>query len=191
MNKALPLLLAVPGALAPFLFFVHRISPLDTLTPGWIWGREFALVGAPFFLAVPIAAWQARRLVAGRLSAPEVACAYALATAAMLSTLVFTILPFLKESGPDPAEVLAYMFPCWLLVAVNALLLARNLRQYLAPETPAEMFLLGAYLPNAVLCLTAFALGEWKHIGAGTPVTIVACIGYVVSIALALRRPKA
>ena len=181
------LLLALPGLAAPFLSFVDNESPLDTMLPGWLWGRAFSLLGAPFFLAIPIALWQARTLFAGRPSHLEIVTIYVLSTSAMISVLAFTILRLTEGIMPTLLEALAMFVLCWTLIIANILLLARNVSRHIGHEASAEIFLLGSYLPNAVLCLIGFGWDRWSHLQAGAWVVLTACIAYFVAIALALR----
>ena len=181
------LLLAVPGVLALFLPFTRGWSPLDLVRPI---GKflHASLVAGPAFLAVPIAVWQARRLFSSRLSAVEVALAYTLSAAAMVSVLTKITemvgdLPKIRWS--DFLGLLAIAL-CLGLVGANALLLVRNLRRRLPREAAAEVFLLCGYLPNAVFCLVLIGFDPELGLELGGYVVLTACIAYLVTIILLL-----
>lgn len=189
------LLLALPGMAALFLPFVASVSPLDTIRDLLRWGviREYALLGAPFFLAIPIAIWQARRLFASRFSCLEIAGAYALSTAAVISVLWFVALA-LVQHGLETfrhIEAISLIGACSILLVTNAALLGRCHTKQVTPETAAEVFLLSGYLPNAVFCLIGFGWERWSRLEIGAWIAAVACIAYVVTIAQALRSEDA
>ena len=182
--NAVALLLAISGAAAPFLPFTYDYSPLDTVLPG---GRHFALLGAPFFLAIPIVIWQARRLIGARISRFESAAAYALSAGAMLSVLWF-IVSFLMSQGLETlrqADSAVTIGVCLALAGANTLLLARNLASACNQKSATEIFLLGGYLPNAAFCLIGFGWNSITNLQIGALVVLIACIGYLCSIILA------
>lgn len=182
------LLLALPGLAVPFLPFTYDVSPLQTILPGRWWGNV-TLLGAPFFLAIPIAIWQARRLFASRLTSFEIVAAYVLSAGAMISVLWFIGI-LLSDEGFNTfrkVEPTVSIFACWLLVVANVALLWRNRFKPIAPEARAEVFLLGGYLPNAIFCLLAFGWGDWSRLQSGAWTAAIACVAYVVSIVLVLR----
>ncbi len=178
-ERVAALVLALPGVVAPFLSFTYHISPLKTIVEfgsGRLW-----VLGAPFFLAMPIAAWQVRRCAVGRLSPIEIALAYFFATAAMLPVLVGTAIA-LSDSELPPL-VLVVLAGLGGVVGANVLLLVRNLVRRVPNQVTAEVFLLGGYMPNAVLCLLGLA-HDWN---VGAYVVLIACIAYLLTIILRLR----
>lgn len=89
------LLLSLLGTAALFLSFAGDVSPWKASRGLWGWwgppswtGWEVAMLGIPFLLSIPILIWQARRLIVDRLTIGEIAAAYVVSTAAMLSTAV-------------------------------------------------------------------------------------------------------
>lgn len=176
-QRVAALLLAVPGVMALFLPFTSGVSPYEGVRFS---GSFFnlALLAAPAFLAVPIAVWHARRLYSNRLSAFEVALAYTLSAAAMVSVLTAIVLSLPKILSSWGLLAIAL---CLGLGGANALLLVGNLRRRLPREAAAEVFLLGGYLPTAVFCLVALGLDE-----IGSYVVLTACIAYLVTIILLL-----
>ena len=176
-QRVAALLLAVPGVMALFLPFTNGVSPYG----GVHFSGSFfnvALLAAPAFLAVPIAVWQARRLFSSRLSAFEVALAYTLPAAAMVSVLTAIVLE------PKPAWLAVPL--CLGLGGANALLLVRNLRRRLPREATAEVFLLGGYLPTAVFWLVMIGFDPVFGLELGGYVVLTACIAYLVTIILLL-----
>lgn len=189
------LLLALPGLVAPFLSFTYFVSPMDTIRLAWFSRGDEAwilwilgVLGAPFFLSIPIATWQARRLFGGRLSAREVAAAYVLSIAAMISTLPFASSILLDAKAFSASGVLAPIIFWALFILANVALLWHTRAKHMASETSAEVFLLGAYLPNAVFCLIGFGGNDsWAFLQIGAWVALIASLGYLISIALTLR----
>lgn len=183
------LLLALPGVVALFLPFTQDTSPLDEILS---FGQffNFSQLAAPAFLAIPIVAWQTRRLFVQRLSVSEITAAYVLSTGAIVSVLAFTVL-LLKDEPDMPGFGAAAIGLCWALVVANALVLMRNLAKGVTREAAAEVFLLGGYLPNAVFCLILFGRGQWSRLEIGALFVLIACVGYVASIVLALRSEDA
>jgi hypothetical protein len=183
------LLLALPGVVVLFLPFTENRSPLDALHEG-----SFALLGAPFFLAIPIVIWQARKLIGRRVSSIEVAAAYVLSVGSMLSVLVFAALLSLglKASDVDDLQgfltTLAILGPPFLFALTNVLVL-RNLGKRMTRDCGVEIFIIGAYFPNAIFCLVEFSTGIF-HLDVGGHLAFVACVAYVITIVLTLWSSK-
>lgn len=171
------LLLAVIGTAALFLPFAWSESLWDAVSR-YSWFGEMFLLGAPFLLSIPTLAWQARRLAVDRLSSVEVAAAYLLSAAAMLSTIGVVALPLMGSGKLQEGEVI------WITVTVaaavpNVLQLVRNSRAGVSRANAAEAFLLGGYIPNAILCLAGF-----DRLQLGAYLIAVVSIGYVAAIVL-------
>lgn len=110
------LLLSLLGTAALFLPFTYGVSPWDAVREPWrtlkgefYWGF---LLGAPFFLSVPILGWQVRRLFVERLSIAEIAVAYGKALGVALSLMVAAATrSFLRSvSGELPCAILFAQF---------------------------------------------------------------------------------
>ena len=110
---------------------------------------------------------------------------------------LFTVGVFLEPN--EDAErwlKLLYWFAgfllCWSLATCNAALLARNLKRRVARDVTAEIFLLGGYLPNAVLALFLFGFPDvmsgWDI---GAYVVLATCIAYAARGVVLLRSWKA
>ena len=190
-RRVFVLLLAAIGTAALFFPFAANVSPWDAAvreisdTRRW-WQLPVLLLVAPFFLSIPILAWQIRGWVAGRLSRTEIAAFHFLSTAAMTATMlsmlaiVFDELKVRGEAelfGPLGAAVAA----CAAATLANALLLVRNRRAAGSPEAAAEAFLLGGYLPNGVFCLI-LCFNEGLQVGAY--MILAVSIGYAAAIVL-------
>ncbi len=187
-ERVAALVLALPGVVALFLPFTVGVSPLIAVVK-LDFSSPFMLLAAPAFLAVPIAAWQARRCAGGRLSVIEIGLAYSLATAAMLAVLVDTGIGLSESSLPELGlSGLALLAGCWGFAGANVLLLARNLVRRVPNEVTAEVFLLGGYLPNAVFCLIGFFPRGWfSGWDVGAYVVLIACVAYLLTIIFLLR----
>ena len=164
---------AALGIIALVLPFASNISPLDVVR--WLWGNQvLILLAAPAFLSIPIAAWQLRRLGSSLPTRPEIALAYLLSIGAMLATLKLWLNVGLPWESP--------FFENLALIACNAALLARNIKRHVARQVTAEMFLLGGYLPGAIIALVGF-FPDWDI---GAYVVLAASIGYVAKMAVLL-----
>ncbi len=180
--------LALPGVVPAFRLLFEGYSPFCR----WdlLWTCIIVLLPAPAFLALPIAAWQVRRLMGSRVSSLEVALAYALSAAAMLAPLL-TILLMLAEPGVVTNFWrrifwwVVMLGPLCGLGGANVLLLVRNLRKRVPREVAAESFLLSSYFPFTILDLIFF----WPPI---QPLSIsvlilVASVAYLLTIVFLLR----
>jgi hypothetical protein len=189
-TRVAALLLALPGLAVPFLPFCDNRSPLQVLNEG-----SLALLGGPFFLAIPIVIWQARKLIGRRVSSIEIVAAYVLSVGAMLSGVVSAGLSMvdLKPSNFDGLKDvligMAILGSPFIFGLANVLLLARNIARRVSREFRAEIFLLGGYVPNAVFCLLMFGTGFF-HLDIGGKVAVVACIAYMITIVLTLCSSK-
>lgn len=181
------LLLSLVGTAALFLPGAYDGSPWLVLTrcPSLFLPCWFALFTAPFFLVVPIVAWQMRKLLANQLSAIELTAAYVLSAAATLSVLAFTVIPLI-EAKTSLSAWLLFASPPWIMATANFLLLWRNLKNRVGREATAESFLLGGYLPNAFFCVISFGLERKLQVG-GYLIALVS-LGYLAAIGLLSRR---
>jgi hypothetical protein len=192
---------AALGVLALVLPFRYGDSPLKVLWGAWhgnIFVLPYAGLAAAGLLAVPIAAWQLQRLSSSPPWNFQIALAYIFSTSAMLPALGLSawvaVVAFLEPNADARWWfVTLYWFvvllSCWSLAACNALLLARNLKRRVARDVTAEVFLLGGYLPNAVLAFCVFpgVLDGWSI---GAYVVLATCIAYAAKGAALLRSLK-
>jgi cation transport ATPase len=195
------LLFSLVGTAALFLPFSSGVSPFDVvagqLLKGDFFGKWFLLhLAIPFFLSIPILIWQARRLFVDHVTKGEIATAYALSTAPMLSTAVSlgiqTFYLVWEPSKSGNGYMITALVVSWLLLIANVLLLMRNRRARLSREATAEVFLLGGYLPNAIFCLVAFYPEGWfSGWGIGAYLIAVVSIGYLAAIVLLSRHKPA
>jgi hypothetical protein len=149
------------GIAALFLPFTSGISPLDALQLSFdLEGDGFFLfsIAAPTLLALPIAVWQVRRVLARAPCRLEIALAYGLSTLAMLPVVTTSAL-MLFGAGPGlQATSVAALVVEWCAVVANLVLLAKNRRsRRLSPGSVAEVYLLLGYVPNALYGLVFFS----------------------------------
>ena len=195
-NRILPLLLSIPGVVALFLPFIAIpmifgmwYPPLVELLvasakPMFGLGTAFF---APLFLSIPILIWQARRLLVPRVRASEVVLAYTLSGAAMLLTLIGTVV-LLNEYKKSPLEAWVVIVPCWLLLGGNISLLARNLKLHIDRGLSAEVLLMGSYIAAAIISVISELLEGLRYSLVGWWLTVIACISYVFLIVRLLRK---
>ena len=189
------LLVSLLGVAALFLPLTTASFVFSKFPSAWdvvkVFSGEFILIMAPLFLVVPIVAWEVRRLVADQLKTGEVAAAYGISTAAMLPVL--GVLTAIVNENDAFSQVLIFVLAfCVALVGANLLLLIRNRRAGLSREATAEAFLLGGYLPNAILSLAiGLLVGGLSELYVGAYLIAVVCIGYVAAIVLLSREKPA
>lgn len=176
-------LLAVAALFLPFTF---DVSPWAVVKGGHV-PNGFILLAAPFFLAVAIVAWEVRRVVKDRLTSGEIAVAYGLSIAAMLSVLGFVIL-LVKPEAVTYADIVIPTILWSMLAGANMLLLMRNRRAGLSREAIGEAFMLGGYLLNAIFNLMLWSLDGWfSNLNIGAYLIAVVCVGYATAIFLISR----
>jgi len=185
------------GILCLVLPFTAGISPLEGLILAFdLEGDTLTLISitAPPLLAVPIAAWEIRRIFAPVPTTREMALAYVLATVCMLLIVpagVFAIAD--GDQGLVPSRLSA-LAASWFAVVGNVGLLLWNRARAVLRGTRAEVFLLLAYLPNALFCLITFAYWEfifgptWMW-DIGAWLMIVTCLLLVTRAILLLSGP--
>lgn len=172
---------AVAGSAAIVLPFTFSTSPLTALSSGEssIW-----MVAAPFWSMLVLLHVSVRLLRVGSLSLVEHRVAMILSIAMLVDTLAFVVRA-LTGSGndwmTDPKQWGALLAP--VLLAIAALVLVRRLRGRASLGVVTVCAIVGGYLPNAALCLIAFA-GDWQI---GAWVSLAAAIGAGVTVWLAAR----
>lgn len=187
--KAIAILAAIltlPALVVPFVPFVFGTSPLDTaiekVSSGSSWwaGRIFLLLGAPFFLGLPLVVTQIARLVSLSASRMWRIIGFALAaiSAALSLTFVGTgAVEMLQHDGPFrwQERIVVLLAPA-ILVSGGAWLW--RARHATGAMTQIFVALTTAYLANASLCLFGFIddgdLG-WR-------LALVACAGIALDV---------
>ena len=200
-RRILVLLLSLLGTAALFLPFAEIgtifknviIWPLKSMMehPALIAESPlYAILGASFFLVVPILVLQTRRLMVDRLSTTEIVAAYLLGTLAMVSVLGFGVLLAPPLSEWDAAIVIS-MAMCVATIVANVLLLIRNRGARVSPAASAEAFLLGAYISYTIAWFTVVYAASidplWESLGLGGYLSAVVCVGYRAAIVLLSR----
>lgn len=188
------LLAGASGVVALVTPFFAGVTPLQAIRLG-LDGEGvfvFAIAGASH-LAIPIAAWQVRRLVVPAPVRAEIVVAYLLSTVAMLPVLIVSVLALSGgEQAADAVRVIALLV-YWCSAAGNVSLLVRNRLRDVAPGVVAEVYLLLGYLPNALYALIFFSYGPWFGFGpswgwdAGAYVVLTTCVLNAAQVVLLLR----
>jgi hypothetical protein len=176
----------VLGIGALVLPFTHGVSPLAYFTSyDGTW--EGRLVVAVLFLAIPIAAWQALRILRPLPTRFEQTVAYTLSIVSVLSPVVSTV-SYVVWDGVSSADVYLYeaMGVALALIVAITLLLLNNLRSKTSKEVIAGAFLFGGYLPGAAILLVNFNFLTfgWEI---GAYFVLATCIGYVLRIISLMR----
>lgn len=204
LRRVFVLLLTLIGTAALFLPFAEIgtifknliIWPLKSIIehPALIAESHlYAILGASFFLVVPILVLQTRRLMVDHLSTTEIVAAYLLGTLAMVSVLGFGVFytPPLREWD---AAIVISMAMCVATIVGNVLLLIRNRGARVSPDASAEAFLLGAYIsytiPWFALVYAVSIDPLWRSLRLGGYLSAVVCIGYVAAIVLLSREKQ-
>jgi hypothetical protein len=191
-NRWRGVLLALPGMAAIALPFYYGVSPMKVVMEvGGAASRTFAAdylwMAIPFFAAPMILDWQVLRARGRRMGWLRVFVWHATAVAAIAPVLV-TI--FRAPSHPW-AEASPAVLPALAAIVVYGALVARCLGRKRPADDTAGVAMNSAYLPNAILCLIAFAMpdgpGGWQ---VGAWVTRVACVCSVIQIVLVMRAGK-
>ena len=194
--RLMGLISGATGLLALFAPFSLDISPVRAMlialsSKG---DRYLLWIAGPSLLAIPIAAWQVRRLATPLPTRAETIVTYILSTISMLPALVVTVLVLAgKEQGAN-ALMIAALIAYWCAVAGNVSLLVRNRLHRAAAGVVAEVYLLLGYLPHALYALIAFSY--WSFMGFAPPiwswnwgayVVLATCILYVAQVLSLLR----
>jgi hypothetical protein len=188
-NRWRGVLLALPGMAAIVLPFYYGVSPMKVIMEvGKAASRTFAAdylwMAIPFFAAPMILDWQVRRARGMRMGRLRVFIWHATAVAAIAPVLV----TMSRAHSNTWAEASPAVLPALSAIVVSGALVARCLGRKRPAEETAGVAMNSAYLPNAILCLIAFAmpdgLGGWQ---VGAWVTLVACVCSVTQIVLVMR----
>ena len=193
-KRWLGVLLALPGMAAIVLPFYYGVSPMKVIMEmGGVASRRFAAdylwMAIPFFAAPMILDWQVQRARGTRIGWLRVFIWHATAVAAVAPVLV-TIFRVPSDAW---AEASPTLLPVLAAIVVYGALVARCLGRRWPPDETAGIAMNSAYLPNAILCLIAFAMpdgpGGWRVGGwqVGAWVTLVACVCSVIQIVLVMR----
>jgi hypothetical protein len=186
------LLVSLIGTAALFLPFTTGSFLFQKMGPPWDIVRSFNsegifLVGS-LFLVIPIIVWEVRRYVAVRLTTGEIAAAYGISTAAMLPALLAAAGVVLDADGYGTA-LKVLIVSSVALAGANLLLLMRNRRSKLPREATTEAYLLGGYLPGAIISFVFFGWlgGGFSKLHVGAYLIAIVCVGYVVAIVMLSR----
>ena len=162
------LALALPGLVVPFVNFTYSITPLEVVTDllsGWLSGEPMIyLLASSYFAAIPIVAWQVRRLawsatprrwervmlfiVAGIATAPATG---------VVGLMIYQVADDVRASTQPSVDGEAIvMTMCGL--APLALGLALSAWRWRCGKrlAAAESLLVTGYLANAAVCFFAF-----------------------------------
>ena len=138
----------------------------------------------PFFAAPMILDWQVRRARAMRIGWLRLFLWHATAVAAIAPVLVTIV----RAPSDTWAEASPALLPALAAIVVYGALVARCLGRKRPADETAGVAMNSAYLPNAILCLVAFAMpdgpGGWQ---VGAWVTMMACVCAVIQIVLVMR----
>ena len=188
-KRWLGVLLALPGMAAIVLPFYDGVSPMKVIMEvGGAASRTFAAdylwMAIPFFAAPTILDWQVRRARGMRMGWLRVFIWHATAVAAVAPVLVTVF----RVPSDTWAEASPALLPALAAIVVSGALVARCLGRRRPVDETAGVAMNSAYLPNAILCLVAFAMpdgpGGWQ---VGAWVTLVACACSITQIALVMR----
>ncbi len=193
-RKLIGLVAGTSGVVALVTPFFAGVTPLQALRLGLDGEGVFVFaMAAASHLAIPIAAWQVRRLVVRSPVRAEILVAYLLSTVAMLPVLIVSVLALSGgEQAADAVRVIALLV-YWCSAAGNVSLLVRNRLRDVAPGVVAEIYLLLGYLPNALYALIFFSYGPWFGFGpswgwdVGAYVVLTTCVLNAAQVVLLLR----
>jgi hypothetical protein len=162
------LLLVSPVAAVPFVSFTWGISPLYVVVEmmkdvsRWNTSEDVLLLGIalPLFLGVAIVAWHVRLLISRRGSAAERVIARSLAALAAGMSAVVAVYALCRTiSQREQLQFQAALCSAPAIIA-GGVVFWLWARRAVSPETTATIWLLSAYLANAVMCLLLFLGGE-------------------------------
>jgi hypothetical protein len=143
------------GAVALFLPFTSGVSPWRGL---WDFDKIW-MVAVPFFVALPLLYLSGRLLLVGGVGLSTRRLAGVLSVAVILVTVAFYVVPGDGPSWSSWRERMTWVVPIALIILEAGLLW--RLRRRGQVDALALSTLIGAYLPNAALCLIAFG-GDWQ-----------------------------
>jgi len=162
-------LLSLPALVVPFVSFTWNTSPLDTIIAvfsgdeGWV----FVLLGAPFFLGIPIVVAQITGVASFNITRAWRTVGFALAAFSTALSLTFDGMMALEMfegggSGEFSGYLVLILVP--VILAIGAIWLWRT-RQTAGATTRMTVALAAVYLANASYCLITFSddrdLGWW------------------------------
>jgi len=158
--KSVALLVSLLAGTVVFLPFAFNTSPWNAVTlnvPGDQGNWWHALVGAPFFLAIPMIWLRLRELFSKQ---PSTSMGRRLIWTAVVLSICGTILvevPFvLHRAGTSEGQRLSIIGAGFGLIIVSAVLLFKR-RRYIDPTRACLVGLNTAYLANGVLCLIVYS----------------------------------
>lgn len=174
------LVLLVPSVALLFLPYTSGVSPWETVA-GW---RSplgvFAVLGGPFFLAIPILIAQTCVLLKRRFSRSETMTYWSLACTALAGGLAF--LGLILRAGASREDILRVsVFPILCAAAVWMMVLsARKLNR----EEATTAMLRAAWLPNAMYCAILF----WPDWQIGAYLAAFTATLYAAEITFSMRK---
>jgi hypothetical protein len=171
-----------------FLPFASGVSPWRTLVfpDGWVSMTglfsipPLALIGAPFFLSIPILVAQTRLLLKRPFSKGERATYRLLACAALAAGLAFLGVE-LRMQGFSQRFIPSSL--TWLIPFAAAVWMMILSAMRLNPEEAATVTMQAAWLPNAIYC----AIGSWNGWEIGADLAAFTAVLYTVEITLSMR----
>lgn len=194
VSRAVPVLaviLSLPAVVVPFVSFTWNTSPLDTVVELFRSGSDwiFVLLGAPFFLGIPIVAAQIARITSRNMSRWCRNAGFALASFSAALSLAFEgmmVLDILEDVGVDDLSGYVALLLVPAILAIAGIWLWRT-RRVADATSQATVALVAAFLANASLCLFTFSddpdLGWWLALAASVGMAIGAA-----QIVIAARR---
>jgi hypothetical protein len=182
------LLLLIPSIAMLFLPYTSGVSPWAAVSGSdlWDWKANYALLGVPFFLSVPILIAQTRRLFHRTFSKGERAAYLLLAYGALAAGTAWLGLVFYQGgfSGETVLLTLDWGIPC----AAALWIMIRSARR-LNPEEAATSSMQAAWLPNAIVCGMTFWVKGFFTTGweIGAYLAAFTAICYLAEITLSLH----
>jgi hypothetical protein len=173
-------ILGIPSVALLFLPYAGDTSPWAAVSgvKELGWDLSLALLGAPFFLSVPILLARAQALVTKSFSRGETIALRLLAWAVLAAEAA--LLVFLME------DILLGLL--WLPLFIAAVWVIVLSGKRLPPDEASTIMLRAAWLGNAIWCAVVF-YGEWQI---GAYLAAFTIVLYTVEITLAFRtRPHA
>jgi hypothetical protein len=186
--RTILLILGIPSIALLFLPYTYGVSPWVTVSTeaGWRdWEMgPFALLGGPFFLAIPILISQARVLLKRPSSKGERATYRLLACAALAAGLAYLGNGF-RTQGFGKETIQSSLNRCIPYAAAVGMMILSARK--LDPEDATTVALQAAWLPNAIYCGIGFWGNGWEI---GAQVAAFTIVLYTVEIILSMHRKK-
>jgi hypothetical protein len=162
VRRYLPIVLLIPSIVLLFLPYTAGVSPWATVSYPGGWrlsgGGCLALLGGPFFVAIPVAIAQTRLLGKKRFPKAERVVYGILACAALGAGLALFGLAF-QEDGFSRSAILAVL--TWGILCAAAVWIMVRSSRMLAPSASAVVTMQAAWLPNALMCGIGY-LHQWQ-----------------------------